>query len=87
MGTDNEILVIGFWWVSGGGQQNNISKLGRLDLLHQHIVVLAPPNSQMLWHSDPVCKVTKANKALTGNSVLVSAVPVKQTGTVTVMVT
>ena len=66
-------------------QQNNTSKLGRLDLRHQEVVILALPYSQILWHSDSVHKGTKANKALTGNSVLVSAVLAESTSTVMVM--
>ena len=69
---------------ASGCQQNNTSKLGRLNLLHWQVVVLAPPYLQMLRHSNPVRKGTKANDALTGSSVLVSAVPIELTSTVTV---
>ena len=69
---------------ASGCQQNNTSKLGRLNLLHWQVVVLAPPYLQMLQHSNLVCKGTKANEALTGSSVPVSAVPVELTSTVMV---
>ena len=81
-------FVVGVTWgkdtAASSCQENNTFKLGGLNLLHWQVVVLAPPYLQMLQHSNPVCKGTKANEALTGSSVPVSAVPVEFTSMVMV---
>ena len=81
-------FLVGVTWekdmAASSCQQNNTSKLGGLNLLHWQVVVLTPPYLQMLQHSNLLCKGTKANEALTGSSVLVSAVPVELTSMVMV---